>query len=78
MTRNGNVTCVDDVSSEVLDEAGVRAARKLEMDYFHTMGVYSYATREKQLVAAQARAFGVHGLMSRRETAATRIIDFDS
>ena len=46
-TRDGQTSCVDDVSGEVLSEEGVRAARKLEMDYFIKMGVYTYVTREE-------------------------------
>ena len=38
---------MDDVSGEALDEAGVRAARALEMEFFQKMGVYEYATREQ-------------------------------
>ena len=46
-TRDGVTSCVDDVSGGALDEAGVRAARKLEMDYFLKMGVYEYVSREE-------------------------------
>ena len=38
-TRNGETLCVDDMSGEVLTEAGARAARILEMDVFLKMGV---------------------------------------
>ena len=34
VTLVGKTECTDDVSGEVLDEDGVRAARKLEMEYF--------------------------------------------
>ena len=44
ITREGRTSCVDDVSGEVLDEAGVRAARVLEMELFRKMGVYEQAT----------------------------------
>ena len=47
VTRDGRTSRVDDVSGEVLDEAGVRAARALEMEFFHKMGVYEYVTREE-------------------------------
>ena len=47
ITRQGETYCEDDVSGEVLDEAGVRAARALEMEFFLKMGVYTYATREE-------------------------------
>ena len=40
LTRDGRTSCVDDVSGKVLDEAGVRAARALEMDFFHKIGVH--------------------------------------
>ena len=32
-TRDGQVSCLDDVSGETLGEEGVRAARALEMEY---------------------------------------------
>ena len=38
-TRDGQVSCVDDVSGETLSEEGVRAARALEIEYFIKMGV---------------------------------------
>ena len=47
VSRNRATSCVDDVSGEALDEAGVRAARALEMEFFQKMGVYTYATREE-------------------------------
>ena len=31
----------------MLDEAGVQAARKVEMEFFTQMGFYEYATREE-------------------------------
>ena len=47
VSRNGATSCVDNVSGETLDEAGVRAARALEMEFFQKMGVYTYANREE-------------------------------
>ena len=46
-TRDGQVSCVDDVSGETLSEEGVRAARALEMNYFIKMGVCEYVTRDE-------------------------------
>ena len=46
-TRDGKVSCVDDVSGETLSEEGVRAARALEMEYFMKIGVYEYVTRDE-------------------------------
>ena len=47
VTRGDTVSCIDDLSGEALDEAGVKAARALEMEFFIKMGVYEYATREE-------------------------------
>ena len=55
ITRDGRTSCVDDTSGEVLDEAGVRAARALEMDFFHKMGVYDLVTREEAVRSGKGK-----------------------
>ena len=55
ITRDGRTSCVDDVSGEVLEEAGVMPPRALEMEFFHKMGVYEYVTREEAVRGGKGR-----------------------
>jgi hypothetical protein len=55
ITRDGRTSCVDDTSGEVLDEAGLRAARALEMEFFPRWVCTSLSPERKRSAAARAR-----------------------
>ena len=49
LQRDGIIEAWDEVSHKPLDPTMVKAARKAEMEYFDTMGVYTRAPRSHQL-----------------------------
>ena len=56
--KNGYETAWDDVSNEYLVPEFVHAARALEMEYFHKLGVYEKVSREDQM-ATGGKIIGV-------------------
>ena len=46
--RSGYDTAWDDVSNDILVPELVHAARAVEMEYFHKLGVYEKVSREHQ------------------------------
>ena len=56
--KSGYETAWDDVSNENLVPELVHAARALEMEYFHKLGVYEKVSREDQM-ATGGKIIGV-------------------
>ena len=48
MVHNGVASAWDDVNDKILDAAEVKQARKVELEYFETLGVYTRVPKSHQ------------------------------